>query len=195
VTKMRERVPAKKRWRTAIVLGVLSLSCLIPLASPGAASASSVGCFAKFKFDDNLARFTGLTYQFSCTENVLAFSLVSNKQIDFFNPEQLVYTDSTLTTGSGELFGCEGPIPTTGFGCSTAPPGTGMAAGHVLVGELSFAENPCSRPASKRPKSWITVTTQQVDISGRPFITSSSPFKVGGPNCKGHIPGGNHHRV
>jgi hypothetical protein len=86
VTKMRVGVRAHSRWRIALVVGALSVACLIPLASPGAASASSVVCGGRLKFDDKLARFTGLIYRFKCTENILAFSVVSSKQIDFSTP-------------------------------------------------------------------------------------------------------------
>jgi hypothetical protein len=188
VTKSRNAVRGGRRWRIAIVVGVLSLACLVPLAAPGGASAASVGCKGRLKFDDKLARFTGFTYRFYCTENILAYSVIPSKPVDFFNPEQLAYSDAALTVGSGELFGCEGGIPNHGFGCSTAPPGKGMAAGHILVGEFSFADNPCSRPAKDRPTVSIVVTTQQFDFTYKPFTTSSSPFKLKGANCKGHIP-------
>lgn len=189
MTKMRVGVRAHSRWRIALVIGALSVACLIPLASPGAASASTVVCGGRLKFDDNLARFTGLIYRFKCTENILAFSIVSSKQIDFFNPEQLAYFDGAGTLGSGELFSCEGPLGQGfGFGCDTRPPALGMLAGHTLIGELSFPESPCVKPASDRPHLWLTVTTTQNDVNGKPYTTSSQPFQLGGAKCKGHIP-------
>jgi hypothetical protein len=187
VTKMRGGVHPRRRLRLAILVGALSAACLVPLAGPVTASASTVGCGGKMLFSDQ-ARFTGIEYKFRCTENILAFSVLSTKKVDLFGTEQLAFNDTNGTDGSGELFSCEGQLPGFGFGCDTRPPGAGMLAGHTLIGEVGFEENPCKRPASGRPRLWLAVTTQQFDVNGKPYTTSSKPFELGALKCKGHIP-------
>jgi len=158
-----------------------AVSCIGVLALPGSASASTVQCGARLKFDSDHAENTHLAYYLHCTENIQAYTIVSDKQIDFFGTEVL---GSAFGQGTSELFSCEGQIPSYGFSCYTQT-GKFLAATHTMIGEMGTPTNPCSRDADgNRQQFWLVVQSTQSDTAGKPIPTTSKPFKLGPPQCK-----------
>jgi hypothetical protein len=171
----------------ARLIGAVSLlaACAAFLVAPGGASASSVTCGGKLMLDRNgFAGPHGVDYSVKCSEDVQAYSIVSNKKLDYFQPDPVVFMPNGQASDT-DHFSCEGPIPGPGFGCPGA-----MTAGNHVKGSFSTAPAPCNPGV----RAWVVVTTQQVDpTTGTSFETSSQPFRLQGPN--GCTPTGKHRRA
>lgn len=180
----------RSRWQLAgLALAAACFAMLIAL--PGSASASTVTCIGKTLQSDPA---TGppienpLGYRFTCSEKIIAYSFIANRSVDYFDPEVEVFVGKPQDGNvSNEAFGCEGPIPGNGFGCKgSATPDQGASlSSRYIDGNLGLSADPCAKHAKGAGfKSWIVVTTQQLDSKGTPFTISSEPFRLGGPSCK-----------
>jgi hypothetical protein len=180
VFKMREGSRHAGRSRRGILALAVTAGCLGIMALPGGASASTVACSGSVKANDaipGLEDGNGFDYRFFCNEPVLAYSIVSNRQIDYFG----VTGDGEVGgEPNGESFSCEGPFQGSGFGCHglSNPPAR-------VVGQLGTSNDPCGRHAKGAGwKVWMTATVSESQNGGAPFTTSSEPFRLRGPGCK-----------
>lgn len=181
-------ITQRSRWQIAF-LGLVAAGLALLFALPGNAAASTVSCKGKtFASDPD----TGppidnpLEYQFSCSEKVLAYSVISNRGVDYFDPEVEVFVGPPENGNvSSESFGCEGPIPGNGFGCKGSAQVPGADGPRFVSGALGLEEDPCGKHAKGAGfKAWVVVTTQQLDASSKTFLISSEPFRLYGPGCK-----------
>lgn len=164
-----------RRSLTALALAV---GLLVVLSLPGAASAADVQCGGTIKagevdeFSDN-----PLVYRFKCSAEIVGYSIVSTRQVDYFSPEVIgLLPDGN---GSGEVFGCEGTFPGAGFGCKGK-----LAAGHIVEGDFSLSEPLCStRLHAPRARFWLVTASVQLDAKGNPFTTSSQPYPLAATKC------------
>lgn len=171
------------RWHLAGLAIIAVSASLLFGALPGTASASTVNCKGKatLGITDNDAE-NAQTYQFTCSEAVVAYTIVTNRSTDYFTPDVSVY----LGNPSGgnvisDAFQCEGPFPGNGFGCkggASAPDATGP---RFVVGGLATSVDPCAKHGKGAGyKVWVVVTTQENDGVNKPFYISSEPFRLGG---------------
>ena len=136
------------------------------------------------------------TLSFSCTQNIRAFAIYSNKPIDLPGDEPLV----TGTNGGGlnesALDQCEGSIPGPGYGCGivdrqaqpkSAPNGNGISAGNQATQKMGFEQSPCQRPGQPKTKAWLVVMGEPVIGSTvGEFISSPQQLAISGfGKCKG----------
>ena len=173
---MNVRRRALRSRRRATYLGAASLVavCAAFLAIPGGASASSVNCSGKLFLDPGPESGPhGVRYYVKCSEEVLGVSIHVSKRIDHFVPDPVTLAPNGGPSETGKPFFCEGPIPGPGFGC----PGV-MTARDRVVGHFSTMPGTCY-PAVR---AWATVTTQQLDSKGNPFVTISHPFGLQPPD-------------
>jgi hypothetical protein len=139
---------------------------------------------------------------FTCTQNIRAFAIYSNKPIDLPGDEPVV----TGTNGGGlnesAVHQCEGSIPGSGYGCGTvdrqaqtAPPpagtglvnGNGISAGNLATQKMGFEQSPCKRAGQPKTKAWLVVMGEPV-IGSTVGEFSSQPFQLaitGYGKCKG----------
>ena len=174
---MNPRSGAPRSRRRLGYLGVVALAagCTVFLAVAGSASASSVRCGGTVKrAADAFAGPNSLDYTLKCNEPIQAFSVVTSKPIDYFQPDPTVFKPDGEVSETGH-FNCEGFIPGPGFGCPGA-----MAAYNHVTGVMATREGPCRVPLLR---AWAVVTTQQLDSHGNPFTTSSAPYRLAGPSC------------
>lgn len=165
-------------FRRSLVALALSVGLLAILSLPGVASASEVQCGGTIKagepdlFSDN-----PLTYRFKCSTDVIAYSVVSTRAVDYFNPEVAGLTPAG--EASGEMFSCEGTIPGAGFGCRGK-----LAAGNIVEGDFSLSEPLCpTRLHAPRARFWLVTSSIQLDAKGKEFTTSSQPFPLAAQKC------------
>jgi hypothetical protein len=152
-------------------------------------------------------------YSFSCSQNIRTFAIVSNKLIDFFGTEPEVSGPGTNSTpcvnppapsppltpqqcaeGESASHQCEGPFPSSGFGCGF-PARTGntsstntyprrLSAGNTLTAELGFSASPCRREKGEaKLKVWVVAMNEPtVTPSGGGTPTTgeflSEPFQL-----------------
>jgi hypothetical protein len=132
-------------------------------------------------------------YTFHCSEDITAYSLVFSKTIDYFTPAPDIFAGEE--PAPDDSMSCEGDIPGSGFGCHGH-----AGASHSVTGIVGPEKNPCPnrkrrRESRRKPlKSWLTVTTTQLDKDGEPFTTSSQPFHLYGPKCPRERRHHRHHR-
>jgi hypothetical protein len=146
---------------------------------------------------------------FTCSQNVRAFAVYSNKTIDLPGDEAVV----TGTNGGGvnesANHQCEGEFPGNGYGCGTVdrqsvtgasagpPPNPGLPNGNTITGgntatqKMGFDVTPCSRKGEPKTKVWLVVMGEPTigstvgEFSSQPFPLAVSGFgKCGGGKKK-----------
>lgn len=166
------RRPCRRRGATYLGAISLAVASAALLAIPAGASASSVTCGGTLRLQaDSDAGPRGVRYSVKCTEDVLAYSIHTSKKIDYFTPDPVVHMPDG-EPAEEDHFSCEGPIPGPGFGCPGA-----MTAGNRVEGWFGTVPPRCNPTI----QAWATVTTQQLDSGGDPFITISQPFRLQPP--------------
>jgi len=180
----------RRRSRLGVGALIATLGCLAAVAAfPGGAAASTVTCKGKtVKAQDPSNQVENLVdYRFTCNEKVMAYSVIVNRSVDYFDPEVEVFIGKPEdgNVSPTDSFGCEGPIPGNGIGCkgtASQPDATGP---RFVDGGIGLEANPCARHAKGAGfKAWLVVTTQEQDATGKPFLISSEPFRLFGPGCK-----------
>ena len=178
----------KRRGSQGLRAAVASLAVsagIAVLGWPAAAGAAEAPlCGGTLEINDEIPGIDppgGLTYKFDCNATVLGYGLISNRQVDYFSTEVGV-TDFTTGEATPEQFSCEGPFPSSGFGCR----GTANF-GNFIAGELAIGRDPCETTRSKADKFkvWIAATVVQADsVTNKPFTAVTQPFRLKGPACK-----------
>lgn len=175
----------KRRGPQGLLAAAASIAAVAVLAWPAAAGAAEAPlCGGKLEVNNEIPGIEGpggLSYKFDCNATVLGYGLISNRQVDYFSTEVGVL-DFTTGEATSEQFGCEGPFPSSGFGCR------GMANfGNFITGEFAIGRDPCEKARSKADKFkvWIAATIVQLDsVSNKPFNAVTQPFRLKGPVCK-----------
>ncbi|MFN8160925.1 MAG: hypothetical protein U0R52_07785 [Solirubrobacterales bacterium] len=169
----------RARWQV-LALAVAAL-CVGAMALPGDASAARVSCAGKTIPNKDVPGYDGFAYDYSffCNEDVYAFSVISNRQIEYFSPSAEGRQGGSPTA---ESFECEGLFPGEGVGCHglASPPSR-------IVGQIGLDRNPCAKrkAGQDRWRVWVTVTVQEAKPTApdKPYYTQSEPVALGGP-CK-----------
>lgn len=183
-----------RRGRGALVAAILAAGCLVGLSIPAGASASTVTCGGNLApdQDDTVPVPHSLKYSVHCSEDFSAFSMTFSKSISYFTPAPDIFDGDEPS--ADDSMSCEGYFPGWGFGCHGS-----VGHGHTVVGVVGPEKNPC--PSAKRKhrgwrpiKSWMSVTTTQLDKDGNPFTTTSQPFHLYGPKCPKERRHHRHHR-
>jgi len=136
------------------------------------------------------------TVSFTCSQNVRAFAVYSNKLIDLPGDEPLVSGSAGGGANEGALQQCEGAFPGPGYGCGTVdrqaqttllPNGNTLSGGNTATQTLGFDSTPCERKGQSKPKAWLVVMGEPItsattvgEFSSQPFPLAFSGFK-----CKG----------
>jgi hypothetical protein len=177
-----------------------AVGCVAALSLPAAASAAEAPvCGGALELNDEIPGIDppgGLSYKFNCNAQVQGYALLSNRQVDYFSTEVLVL-DATSGESTPEQFGCEGPFPSSGFGCR------GVANfGNTISGEFAIGRDPCqvAKTKSDKFKVWIAATVTEFDsVTGKPFVAVTQPFRLKKPDCgkagTGKAAKRHHHRV
>jgi hypothetical protein len=185
VIKIRRR-HSLRRTRGAIAALAAAAGCVGVLSLPaGAAAAEAPLCGGSLELNNDIPGIDppgGLSYKVNCNAQVLGFSIVSNRQVDYFSTEVLVL-DATSGEATPEQFSCEGPFPSAGFGCR------GIANfGNTISGEFAIGRDPCQVAKTKADKFkvWLVATVTEFDsVTNKPFIAVTQPFRLKAPSCDG----------
>jgi hypothetical protein len=184
VTKRIRRRP-RARAQIAIASVAAVVGMLVALSVPAVAGAAEVPlCGGKLEINDEIPGIEppgGLSYKFDCNAGVQGFVLLSNRQVDYFSTEVLVL-DFLTGEATAEQFSCEGPFPSSGFGCRG-----GANYGNFVSGEFAIGRDPCEVAKTKADKFkvWVAATVTEVDsVTNKPFAAVTQPFRLKGPNCK-----------
>ncbi len=177
--KVGSRRPGRSRRRVLVL--AIAAGCLAMMALPGGASAARVSCAGKAVANKDVPGYDGFAYdyRFFCNEDVLAFSVISNRAIEYFSPDAVGYQAGSPTA---ESFECEGFFPGQGVGCHglASPPSR-------VVGQVGLDRNPCVRrfKGQDRWRLWVTVTVQEAKPTtpDQPYYTQSEPVALTAP-CK-----------
>lgn len=181
--KIRRRHPLR-RARVTIAALAAAAGCVSVLSLPAGASAAEAPlCGGSLELNNEIPGIEppgGLSYKFNCNSQILGFSIVSNRQVDYFSTEVLVL-DATSSEATPEQFSCEGTFPSSGFGCR------GIANfGNPISGEFAIGRDPCeaAKTKSDKFKVWVVATVTQFDsVTGKPFTAVTQPFRLKGPDC------------
>jgi hypothetical protein len=165
------------RPRVLACTAAAALACAVALTLPHSASAASVVCAGGTTLGTGKGPDQLIDYKFRCTEDIKAFSIVTNTSVDSFSTEVLVLDPNQQTVG-GQSFGCEGDIPAWGFGCTgSGTNGAGASPPNAVSGSFTTADGPCVHPKGpERFNSWVVVS----DAKGK----SSQPFHLRQFKCK-----------
>jgi hypothetical protein len=183
VTKTRKGQP-QRRVR-AVIACLATAAGIAILGFPAAANAAEAPlCGGKLELNNEIPGIDppgGLSYKFDCNATVLGYGILSNRQVDYFNTEVTV-SDFTSGEATSEQFSCEGPFPSSGFGCR------GVANfGNFINGEFAIGRDPCEAAKTKADKFkvWIVATIVQADsVTNKPFTAVTQPIRLKGPACK-----------
>ena len=182
MTSRRRRRP-RGRLRAALA-SLAAVAGIAALSLPAGASAADVTlCGGTLEVNDEIPGIEppgGLSYKFDCNATVTGYVVISNRQVDYFSTEVGVL-DFTTGEATSEQFSCEGPFPSSGFGCR----GTSNF-GNFMSGELAISRDPCEKAKSKADKFkvWIAATVLQLDsITSKQFSAVTQPFRLKGPAC------------
>jgi hypothetical protein len=137
---------------------------------------------------------------FTCSQNIRAFAIYSNVQMDLPGDEPVVTGTGGGGTNEGAIQQCEGPVPGAGYGCGTVdrqiqtnvlPFGNTLSAGNTATQTTGFFDTPCKRKGQPMPKAWIvamgepqTSATTVGEWTSAPQPISISGFKCGGGKKK-----------
>jgi hypothetical protein len=177
----------RPRWARRPTLALVLAAGLlgVVLWSPGTSSAASIFCAGNTTPTDLVPEEKfAVEYDFGCTDEIKAYTILSNKQLSFFQPEVGVF-DETTGEPAGLLMFCEGNIPGFGFACSFRN-SSGVVPGSKRVhGELSLSKSPCTASSGKKKsekwKLWVIVAT--IQQSPTTFTTTSDPWPIGTGGC------------
>jgi hypothetical protein len=188
VIKIRSRHPLHCA-RVTIAALAAAAGCVGALSLPaGAIAAEAPLCGGSLELNDEIPGIEppgGLSYKFNCNSQVLGYSIISTRQVDFFSTEVLVL-DINTGEATNEAFGCEGPFPSSGFGCKGV-----SNFGNTMSGEFAIGRDPCevAKVKSDKFKVWVSATVTQFDsVSGKPFTAVTQPFRLKGPDCSKATP-------
>jgi len=139
------------------VLG-LAGAALVAMALPGAASASSVSCSGTVTPTTDPVLAKPLQYDWTCNSAVVSYGITASKELDFFSPDTLVF-DSTNTV-TNYSYGCEGTIPSNGFGCfANGNPQAPAPSGDRVKGVFETSKGGCTHSRKHPLQTWLSVTT------------------------------------
>ena len=140
---------------------------------------------------------TDAVLTFSCSQNIRAFALYSNKAIDVPGDEPVVTGSSGGGVNEGALHQCQGDIPGPGFGCgivdrqaqsTSLPNGQGISAGNNAEQKISFESSPCTRKGEPRTKVWLVAMGEPITSATAVGEFTSAPQQLavsGFGKCKG----------
>jgi hypothetical protein len=126
---------------------------------------------------------------FSCTQNIRAFAIYSNKLIFEPGEEPEVEGANGGQFNESALHQCEGDIPGYGYGCGIVdrqtvtaasssnpglPNGNGISAGNTAHQRMGFEFSPCQKAGHPKTKIWVIPM-------GEPVIGSSVGEFIGAP--------------
>jgi hypothetical protein len=184
----------------AVVIGAI-VAVAAALAIPAAASAATVDCSGKVTAAEG-SNGKAYDYSFLCgspqgdATQVDAYSIISNKDVAGFSTEVLV-SDTNGQALNDESFGCEGPIPSDGFGCN------GKASlYHTITSGFSLIRNPCSNRSQEKGAwhVWVVASANKINpTTGAKTPAVSEPLRLRVPSCGDQSPakdgkGSNHGR-
>lgn len=181
MSKRRRELPGRLRAAIACLVAAAAIGVT---SLPATASAAGVPlCGGALEVNNEIPGIEspgGLSYKFNCNATVQGYVLISNRQLDFFSTEVGVLG---FTTGEAtpEQFSCEGPFPSSGFGCR----GTANF-GNFMAGAFAISRDPCETAQSKADKFkvWVAATVVQSDsVTNKPFSAVTQPFRLKGPDC------------
>jgi hypothetical protein len=143
---------------------------------------------------------------FTCSQNVRAFAVYSNVQIDLPGDEPIVTGNNGGQVNESANHQCEGDLPSFGYGCGTVdrqtttassatnpnlPNGNTISAGNTANQKMGFDSTPCTRKGEPKPKVWLVVMGEPTiggavgEFSSQPFPLAVSGFgKCGGGKKK-----------
>lgn len=183
MTKIRSKHPGKRRRMSIASLALAAVVATVLSLPTAAGAAEATLCGGSLKINNDIPGIDppgGLSYEFDCNAQVIGYSLFSNRQVDYFSTEVLVH-DFTTHDVTPEQFSCEGPFPSSGFGCR------GVANfGNFIGGEFAIGRDPCQVSKSKADKFkvWIAATVTQFDsVTNKPFTAVTQPFRLKRPKC------------
>lgn len=181
---IRRRRKSPRRLRAAIA-SLAAVAGIAALSLPATAGAAEVPlCGGKLEVNNEIPGIEppgGLSYEFDCNATVLGYAVISNRQVDYFSTEVGVL-DYTTHEATSEQFSCEGPFPSSGFGCRGV-----SNFGNFMTGEFAIGRDPCEQAKTKADKFkvWVAATVTQLDaVTSKPFSLVTQPFRLKGPVCK-----------
>ena len=155
------------RFGLLVALG-LAVGLIGMFAMAQNASASSVICGGDTTRTSLSESENALEYAIQCTEDIKGYSIISNREMNYFSTEVTVFDgEATL---EGQSFQCEGSIPSYGIGCFGK-----ATAGAIIRGSIGTSEELCE--ASVQPKFWIVALTTEVKGSKTVTLTSE-PYQI-----------------
>lgn len=147
----------------ALAVSLIGLSIVA-----GSASAGSVTCGGSVALDEEHDAENSLAYNVKCSEDILGYSIVSNREISYFSTEVTVFAGEEIA--EGEAFTCEGTIPGNGIGCYGK-----ATAGNTAVGNVGTTDELCE--AFVQPRFWAVALTTQIKKEV-PYQLTSEPFPL-----------------
>jgi hypothetical protein len=179
-----------RRARVAAIGALVAASTTL-LAVPGSASASNdVTCVPLVRVDKTVP-FTEhqVNLKFYCDQPITSYSVVSNLEIDSFQPESQVTEPSTGAALAKQGFDCAGPIPGAGFSCDPSSGSIGAAGGKYVTDTLTTDTSPCTDTAN----FWLIVSDATGNTAG-PFESSKPRSCPKPPKAKKKTRGRSAHR-
>jgi hypothetical protein len=133
---------------------------------------------------------------FTCSQNIRAFAIYSNKRIDLPGDEPVIHGSNGGGLNESALHQCEGDLPGNGFGCgivdrqtqtTSLPNGNGITAGNLAEQKMGFEFSPCQKAGHPKTKVWIVPMGEPVIGSTvGEFIGAPQPLALTGyGKCKG----------
>jgi hypothetical protein len=169
---------AERRARLAIAALALLTAGL--LALPAGASASNATCRGHVtagKADD--VNDNPVDYTFACSDPITAYTIVSDVDVQGFEPEVQVF-DKAGNILNSDSFNCEGDVPGLGVSCK----GTYGADQRVIQGNYDLSRAVC---AGARTHPLLVITDAKGAMAG--------PFDLGRPHgCPKAAKVKRHHR-
>lgn len=183
----------------------LMLGLAVLMLGIGAATASNaaaeeeldplkgIACKGKVKADKDSIFPDAYSFEFGCTEDIFAFSVVSNREIDSFNTE-IIGLKPDGGPAENEDFFCVGAVPAFGFGCYGTPgrnPAIRISGGNKAIGEFTLSRPICD--ANEQPRFWGVAMAEYSTVNDlvdppsiRKWMATSEPFPINakGVRCK-----------
>jgi hypothetical protein len=186
--------------RVLLAFGLLAVVCgFVGLLTAGNAKAEDldplkgINCSGKINEAESSIFPDAYAFEFGCTEDIFAFSIVSNREIDSFSTE-IIGIKPDGEPGENEDFFCVGAVPANGFGCYGNPgktPAIRISGGNKGIGEFTLSGPICD--GNVQPRFWgialaeYSTTNDLVDPPVvRKWLATSEPFPINasGVRCK-----------